>query len=321
MPLGISDTGRLATRAIDGAARAADRREGSLVDGAADADLLVDARPLRAAARAALRQGRRLARRGRRAPGGSGWRAQHEFGAGRSARARGAHDARPARGRAAVAPCRSSRPRRTTTWQRLLGAGRDVRALPGADPWVRETAARIVACIPASGEDLESLLGRSASQPRREIVTAPVLDSLARPTDTNGGTFNTQKRGTGLAQTEAELLDNPVAGRPTLILRSPDFHSITEVVAEAGRAADPDRLVAVLHPFSRTPQPSRHRGLVAVLGGDRHLGPQPTGRLGVGHHELRVLGRDRARRHADLGDPLSLPPDAGAPRSTGRRRR
>jgi Ni/Fe-hydrogenase subunit HybB-like protein len=35
-----------------------------------------------------------------------------------------------------------------------------------------------------------------------------------------------------LAQTEAELLDNPVAGRPTLILRSPDFHSITEVVAE-----------------------------------------------------------------------------------------
>jgi molybdopterin-containing oxidoreductase family membrane subunit len=35
-----------------------------------------------------------------------------------------------------------------------------------------------------------------------------------------------------LAQTEAELLDNPVAGRPTLILRAPDFHSITEVVAE-----------------------------------------------------------------------------------------
>ncbi len=35
-----------------------------------------------------------------------------------------------------------------------------------------------------------------------------------------------------MAQTEAELLDNPVAGRPTLILRSPDFHSITEVVAE-----------------------------------------------------------------------------------------
>jgi molybdopterin-containing oxidoreductase family membrane subunit len=35
-----------------------------------------------------------------------------------------------------------------------------------------------------------------------------------------------------LAQTEADLLDNPVAGHPTLILRSPDFHSITEAVAE-----------------------------------------------------------------------------------------
>src|ERR671918_52501 len=41
-----------------------------------------------------------------------------------------------------------------------------------------------------------------------------------------------QTKGTGLAQTEAELLDNPVAGRPILILRSPDFHSITDVVAE-----------------------------------------------------------------------------------------
>ena len=35
-----------------------------------------------------------------------------------------------------------------------------------------------------------------------------------------------------MAQTEAELFDNPVAGRPTLILRSPDFHAITEAVAE-----------------------------------------------------------------------------------------
>ena len=35
-----------------------------------------------------------------------------------------------------------------------------------------------------------------------------------------------------MAYTEADLLDNPVAGHPTLILRSPDFHSITEAVAE-----------------------------------------------------------------------------------------
>ena len=52
--------------------------------------------------------------------------------------------------------------------------------------------------------------------------------------DGTNGHFSTSnsKRGTGLAQTEAELLDNPVAGHPTLILRSPDFHSITEAVAE-----------------------------------------------------------------------------------------
>ena len=50
MPLGIPDPGRLGTRGIDGAARAADRREGSLVHGAADADLLVDARPVRSRA-------------------------------------------------------------------------------------------------------------------------------------------------------------------------------------------------------------------------------------------------------------------------------
>ena len=43
-------------------------------------------------------------------------------------------------------------------WQRLLGADRRVRALPGADPWVQQRCERIPACIPASGDDLESLL-------------------------------------------------------------------------------------------------------------------------------------------------------------------
>ena len=77
----------------------------------------------------------------------------------------------------------------------------------------------------------------------------------------------------------------------------------------AGRAADTDRLVALLHPFARAPRPSRRRGLVAVLGGDRHLGTQRPRRLGVGHHELRLLGRYRSRRHAHLRDPVPLPPE------------
>ena len=43
-------------------------------------------------------------------------------------------------------------------WRRLLSAGETVQALPGADPWVRRHAARIVACMPASGDDLDLLL-------------------------------------------------------------------------------------------------------------------------------------------------------------------
>jgi 2-polyprenyl-6-methoxyphenol hydroxylase-like FAD-dependent oxidoreductase len=43
-------------------------------------------------------------------------------------------------------------------WERILGARRSVRARPGADAWIRQAATRIVDCIPASGEDLETLL-------------------------------------------------------------------------------------------------------------------------------------------------------------------
>jgi 2-polyprenyl-6-methoxyphenol hydroxylase-like FAD-dependent oxidoreductase len=44
-------------------------------------------------------------------------------------------------------------------WQRLLG-GNGVRALPGADQWVRQHASTILACTPASGDDLDALLGQ-----------------------------------------------------------------------------------------------------------------------------------------------------------------
>jgi 2-polyprenyl-6-methoxyphenol hydroxylase-like FAD-dependent oxidoreductase len=51
-------------------------------------------------------------------------------------------------------------------WQWLLGA--TVHALPGADPWARQAGARILACMPASGGDLEPLLrqiGLTAAPP------------------------------------------------------------------------------------------------------------------------------------------------------------
>jgi hypothetical protein len=51
------------------------------------------------------------------------------------------------------------------TWRRLFTADA-VRALPGTDgvgdPWVRQTGARILGCIPASGDDLEPLLKQVA---------------------------------------------------------------------------------------------------------------------------------------------------------------
>ena len=136
-----------------------------MVHGATDPDVLVDARPVRAPPDAELRQGRRLARRGRRAPGGSGWRAQHELGAGRSTRAGGAH-LRILRAGGAASLLQEFATETHEAWQWLLGAGRPVRALPGADPWVRQDGARIVAWIPASGVGLESLLGQIGTHGR-----------------------------------------------------------------------------------------------------------------------------------------------------------
>jgi 2-polyprenyl-6-methoxyphenol hydroxylase-like FAD-dependent oxidoreductase len=45
-------------------------------------------------------------------------------------------------------------------WQRFLGAANDVRALPTADAWVKQARTRILACVPASGDDRETLLGQ-----------------------------------------------------------------------------------------------------------------------------------------------------------------
>jgi 2-polyprenyl-6-methoxyphenol hydroxylase-like FAD-dependent oxidoreductase len=44
-------------------------------------------------------------------------------------------------------------------WEWLLD-GAAVRALPGAAPWVQQNGARIFACLPASGDDVEPLLGQ-----------------------------------------------------------------------------------------------------------------------------------------------------------------
>jgi hypothetical protein len=49
------------------------------------------------------------------------------------------------------------------SWESEIGIGVERLATAEAsepDPWVRQTRARILACIPASGDDLEPLLGQ-----------------------------------------------------------------------------------------------------------------------------------------------------------------
>jgi 2-polyprenyl-6-methoxyphenol hydroxylase-like FAD-dependent oxidoreductase len=60
-------------------------------------------------------------------------------------------------------------------WQRLLGPGQKVRALSAADPWVQQHCARIAATVPASGDDLEPLLGQIglSATPRGRDVGLP----------------------------------------------------------------------------------------------------------------------------------------------------
>jgi len=61
------------------------------------------------------------------------------------------------------------------SWQWLLGPGEKVRGLSAASPWVLQHCARIVMCVPASGEDLEPLLGQVglSATPRGRDVGLP----------------------------------------------------------------------------------------------------------------------------------------------------
>ena len=64
------------------------------------------------------------------------------------------------RGEAAPALLEEFGRQTTDVWQRHVDSRTAVRALAAADPWVSDNAARIVDCVPASGEDLEPLLAQ-----------------------------------------------------------------------------------------------------------------------------------------------------------------
>ncbi len=119
----------------------------------------------------------------------------------------------------------------------------------------------------------------------------------------------TVESSTGLAVSESD----PVDHRAPLILGAQTFHAITEAVARPMERRAPRgwwicflislAMLGLLGVSDR----------LAVLGGDRRLGPQQPRRLGLGHHQLRLLGRHRPRRHADLARSSSCSARSGAP--------
>ena len=58
-----------------------------------------------------------------------------------------------------------------------------------------------------------------------------------------------------------------------------------------------------------------------LLHGRRHLGHQCPGRLGLRHHQLRVVDRHRPRRHADLRHLAAAPSEVAYAASTASPRR
>ena len=104
---------------------------------------------------------------------------------------------------------------------------------------------------------------------------------------------------------------------PPVIEPGHTFESVTSkissIVLTQVPAARVDR-----HDGDRVPVPEHaHRvGRLPVPQGHRHLGQQHSGRLGVRHHQLRLVDRHRPRRHADLGDSAAPASRTGARRST-----
>ena len=106
-------------------------------------------------------------------------------------------------------------------------------------------------------------------------------------------------------QAEQELL----ARTPAVIAPGHTFDSVTDTISHTVLTQeDADRLVPRLrHRLHAADDPEPDHRQAAD---DRHrdLGQQHPGRLGVRHHQLRLVDRHRPRRHADLGDSAAVPP-------------
>ena len=99
------------------------------------------------------------------------------------------------------------------------------------------------------------------------------------------------------------------------------YADVTEQISAITEKKPPEAVV--LRDCRHEPDDADARsGCLTYLVVDRHrrVGQQQPGRLGLGHHELRLVDRHRPRRHADLGDPVPVPPevaDVHQPRGRG----
>ncbi len=96
---------------------------------------------------------------------------------------------------------------------------------------------------------------------------------------------------------------------PLVAARRARSRSITDDGLPASPRTKAPRGWWIALPASRSRSPASSATCVGYLFWQRRrrLGKQRPGRLGLGHHQLRLVDRYRPRRHADLRHPLPVP--------------
>ena len=102
---------------------------------------------------------------------------------------------------------------------------------------------------------------------------------------------------------DGSLTEDPAVRAP-YVLGDRSFADVTNIVCGYTEAKMPRIWLAALTVTSTIAAIGTGMILLPDHHGRRRLGAQQPGRLGVGHHQLRLLDRDRSRRDADLGDPV-----------------
>ena len=143
--------------------------------------------------------------------------------------------------------------------------------------------------------------GRNREADKRrwnESCALPQMDSVS----------NSSRRRSRRAKRPASTVTPPLARVP-LVLNKRNFNWITESHLRRRRESSPTLVVGRFchHLGDRGVRSVLHR--LPDLDRRRRLGIESSGRLGVGHHQLRFLDRYRSRRHADLRDFVSAPPE------------